>query len=204
MIISGLEVGMLGTNSYIIGCRQTREGAVIDPGDEGVRILDELTALKLKCKYIILTHGHGDHTGALLEVYKATGAKVLIHKNDAEKLNQPSRFSLILTGSSEVKKADICLQDGDQIKVGQLTLQVIHTPGHTPGCICLGVRDVLFTGDTLFHGSVGRSDLPGGSHTQLIDSIKTKLLVWPDSTRVYPGHGPASTIGNEKKINPFL
>lgn len=204
MILKGLEVGMLATNCYIAGCGETGIGAVIDPGDEGERVIEQLNKLGLKCRYIILTHGHVDHTGAVGDVHAATGAEVLVHRADAERLVNPARYSLLPVVSRKPKTADRLLEDGDKIQVGRITLEVIHTPGHTPGGICLRVGDVLFTGDTLFYGSVGRSDLPGGSHAELINSIKTKLLVFPDDTKVYPGHGPASTIGTEKKINPFL
>ncbi|SFR03048.1 MBL fold metallo-hydrolase [Desulfoscipio geothermicus] len=204
MIFTGLEVGPLGTNCYIIGCAETGFGAVIDPGDEDARILEQLQHLKLKCQYIILTHGHVDHIGAVGEVHAATGAAVCIHQADAERLVNPARYSLLPVDSVKPKTADRLLKDGDKIQVGKTTLEVIHTPGHTPGGVCLKTEDILFTGDTLFAGSVGRSDLPGGSHNQLINSIKTKLLAFPDATKVYPGHGPASTIGAEKKFNPFL
>ncbi len=205
MVFEGFGVGPMDANCYIIGCEETGIGAVVDPGAEGRRILSRLENHGLKCRYIILTHGHIDHVGSLNEVHQATGAEVLIHKEDAGMLTSPAQnLSLFMGSMLKFKAADRLLQDGDKIQVGNVTLEVIHTPGHTPGSICLKVGNDLITGDTLFAGSVGRSDFPGGSHTVLINSIKTKLLSFPDETKVYPGHGPASTIGAEKKFNPFL
>jgi len=205
LIFEGFEVGPMAANCYIIGCEKTAVGAVVDPGAEGGRILKQLERLKLKCKHIILTHGHVDHISALKEVREATGAEVMIHKDDAGMLTSPAQnLSLFMGSMLKFKEADRLLEDGEKIKVGNVTLEVIHTPGHTPGGICLKVGNDLISGDTLFAGSVGRSDFPGGDHNVLINSIKTKLLAFPDETKVYPGHGPASTIGQEKKINPFL
>lgn len=205
MILEGFEVGPIAANCYIIGCEKTALGAVVDPGAEGGRILKRLESLNLKCKYIILTHGHVDHIGALKEVREATGAEVIIHKDDAGMLTSPAQnLSLFMGTMLKFDAADRLLEDGDKIQVGNLTLEVIHTPGHTPGGICLKLGNDLITGDTLFAGSVGRSDFPGGDHNVLINSIKSKLLIYPDDTNVYPGHGPASTIGQEKKTNPFL
>ncbi|WP_243276933.1 MBL fold metallo-hydrolase [Desulfallas sp. Bu1-1] len=205
MIFEGFGVGPMDSNCYIIGCEKTRTAAVVDPGAEGGRILRRLESLGLTCKYIIITHGHIDHIGALKEVQQATGAEVLIHKDDAGMLTSPAQnLSLFMGSMLKFKEADRLLEDGDKIQVGDITLEVIHTPGHTPGGICLKVGQDLITGDTLFAGSVGRSDFPGGNHNVMINSIKTKLLVFPDSTRIYPGHGPSSTIGAEKRHNPFL
>jgi glyoxylase-like metal-dependent hydrolase (beta-lactamase superfamily II) len=205
MILEGLAVGGMGSNCYIIGCDQTKEAAVVDPGAEGRRILDRLGRLGLKCTKIILTHGHVDHIGALREVLEATGAEVLIHELDGDMLTSPSKnLSMFMGALLKFKGADRLLKDGDNIQVGTVNLEVIHTPGHTPGGICLKVGDDLLTGDTLFAGSIGRSDFPGGNHNQLINSIKTKLLGFPGKTRVFPGHGPASTIDEEKRFNPFL
>ncbi|MEW5953988.1 MAG: MBL fold metallo-hydrolase [Bacillota bacterium] len=205
MILEGLAVGGMGSNCYIIGCDQTKEAAVVDPGAEGRRILDRLGRLGLKCTKIILTHGHVDHIGALREVLEATGAEVLIHELDGDMLTSPSKnLSMFMGALLKFKGADRLLKDGDNIQVGTVNLEVIHTPGHTPGGICLKVGDDLLTGDTLFAGSIGRSDFPGGNHNQLINSIKTKLLDFPGKTRVFPGHGPASTIDEEKRFNPFL
>lgn len=206
MIFEGFGVGPMDANCYIIGDEKTGEAAVVDPGAEGRRILGRLEKLGLQCKYIILTHGHVDHVGALKEVHEATGARVLIHTEDAGMLTSPAQnLSLFMGSMLKFKAADRLLQDGDKIEVGGVTLEVLHTPGHTPGGICLVVPGQgVITGDTLFAGSVGRSDFPGGSHNVLINSIKTKLLDFPDDTKVYPGHGPASTIGAEKKYNPFL
>ncbi|WP_449240688.1 MBL fold metallo-hydrolase [Desulfoscipio gibsoniae] len=204
MIFERIEVGPLATNCYIIGCSETGIGAVIDPGDEGEIILDKLKNLQLQCKYIILTHGHVDHIGALDEVHAATGAEVLMHAGDAERLANPARYSVLPVDSLKLPGADRLLKDGDKIQVGGIILEVLHTPGHTPGGICLKTGNILMTGDTLFACSVGRTDLPGGSHQALISSIKNKLLDFADETKVYPGHGPASTIGAEKRFNPFL
>lgn len=205
MILEGFGVGPMDSNCYIIGCKEKRVAAVVDPGAEGKRILAKLDQLKLKCKYIILTHGHVDHIGALNEVQQATGAKVLIHKDDAAMLTNPAHnLSLFMGSPLKCKQADQLLEDGDRVKVGNVNLDIFHTPGHTPGGICIKLGSNLITGDTLFAGSVGRSDFPGGNHNVMINSIKTKLLHYPDETKVYPGHGPASTIGLEKKHNPFL
>lgn len=205
MIFEGFSVGPMDSNCYIVGCEKTGIAAVIDPGAEGGRILRRLEKLGLTCKYIVITHGHIDHIGALQQVQQATGAEVLIHKDDAGMLTSPAQnLSLFMGSMLKFKEADRLLEDGDLIKVGEVTLEVLHTPGHTPGGICLKVGQDLITGDTLFAGSVGRSDFPGGNHNVMIDSIKTKLLVFPDSTRIYPGHGPSSTIGAEKIHNPFL
>ncbi|AEF95100.1 beta-lactamase domain protein [Desulfotomaculum nigrificans CO-1-SRB] len=205
MLIETLPVGNLEANCYIIGCPETDQAAIVDPGDEARRILAQVAKLGLTVSAIILTHGHYDHIGAVAELKKATGAPVMIHRQDSEMLTKPAlNLSAWLGEDIELKPADRLLEDGDLIKVGNLTLEVLHTPGHTPGGICLKVGGDVFTGDTLFAQSVGRSDFPGGSHTTLINSIKQKLLVLPDDTMIYPGHGPASTIGQEKRLNPYL
>lgn len=205
MIFEGFPVGALEANCYIIGDKDTGEAAVVDPGGDAQRILNKLKKHNLNCRYIILTHAHWDHIGDLDKVQKATNAQVLIHAEDARALQNPKRnFSFFMGSSSSFPAPDRVLQDKDVIKVGKLTIEVIHTPGHTPGGISLKVGDNLITGDTLFAGSVGRSDFPGGSHKQLIKSIKEKLLLYPPETKVWPGHGPDSTIGDESKYNPFL
>ena len=205
MIFEGFSVGPMESNCYILGCEKTLQAAVVDPGDEGHKILKRLEELKLKCTAIILTHGHVDHIGALKEVHSATGASVMIHTEDADMLTNPSRnLSMFMGGNIKLKAADRLLNDGDTIEVGTVVIKVMHTPGHTRGGICLEAEGRLITGDTLFAGSIGRSDFPGGNHNQLIASIKSRLLNYPPQTPVYPGHGPSSTIGSEIKYNPFL
>jgi len=205
LIFEGLSVGPMDNNCYIIGCEETREAAVIDPGAEGGRILHKLEDLKLKCSYIILTHGHADHLGALGQVLDATGAQVMIHGGDADMLISPGRNLSMFTGMSlKFKAADRLLKDGDTVLVGKIELKIFHTPGHTQGGISILAGGKLITGDTLFAGSVGRSDFPGGNHDQLIKSIKEKIMVFPPETPVYPGHGPSSTVGEEGRHNPFL
>lgn len=206
LLFDGFSVGPWESNCYIIGCDQTKEGAVVDPGADAGRIMSRAKRLGLKINKIILTHGHPDHLSALDEVQSATGAKVYIHSADAGMLTDSRRnLSFYMGQSMEFQKADVLLNDGDRIQVGEITIEIIHTPGHTPGGISLKIADdIIITGDTLFAGSVGRSDFPGGSHRQLINSIKTRLLKFPPNTKVFPGHGPASTIGEEMRYNPFL
>lgn len=205
LIIKGFEVGPIAANCYIIGCEETRDAAVIDPGADAPRIMQWLKKLNLNCKYIILTHGHIDHIGAVGGVYEQTGAQVLIHTKDADMLTNPNSNLSWMTGAKmKVKAADRLLEQGDKIQIGKLTIEVIHTPGHTQGGITLKVENNLITGDTLFAGSIGRTDFPGGNYIQLIGMIKTKLMIFPPTTSVFPGHGPMTTIGDEAKYNPFM
>jgi len=205
MIHRKLIVGPLATNCYIVGAESSREGVIIDPADEAKVILREVKDLALDIKLIILTHGHFDHTGALKEVKETIGAEVAMHKDDAAHLREYSLAGEQFGLSYPVPPApDRLLQDGDSIDVGDLHFSVLHTPGHTPGGICILVDGVVFSGDTLFNYGVGRCDLPGGSYSRLMDSIHTRLMTLPDDTIVCPGHGPSTTIGAERQGNPFL
>ncbi|HRY12191.1 MAG TPA: MBL fold metallo-hydrolase [Syntrophomonadaceae bacterium] len=206
MILMGLEISSMGVNCYIVGCEETREVAVIDPGGNARAILNMLKENDLKAVYIINTHGHIDHIGANKGVKDATGAQILIHEADAKMLvNSASNLSFLMGSGVTSPAADRLLKDGDKIKIGNtVELDVIHTPGHSPGGVCLKTDDIIFVGDTLFQGSIGRTDFPGGSYNQLIQNIKNKLLCYDDDVIAYPGHGPATTIGFERKHNPFL
>ena len=191
MILKCFKVGWLSTNCYVIGCEETKEAAIIDPGfenkTEADRILCFIKNNQFQIRYIINTHNHPDHTSGNLIIKKATNAPILIHRNNSKPI-----------------QADKELQEGDIIQIGNIKLVVLHTPGHTPDGICLLGHNFVFTGDSLFHGSIGRTDFPGGSYKDLIQSIKIKLLSLPDNFKIYPGHESFSTIGNEKKFNPFL
>ncbi|MEK6589395.1 MAG: MBL fold metallo-hydrolase [Nitrospinota bacterium] len=205
-IIETKIVGALEANCYILGCKNHGKATVIDPGDNSEEILDFIKDKGLKLDCIINTHSHADHVGANGKVKEASGAPILIHKEDSDFLiSEANRELAAFYGVNPSPRADRLLTDGDIIEIcPDISLKVIHTPGHSPGGICLLYDSILFTGDTLFSGSIGRSDLSGGSQDKLINSIKNKLMILDDNIKVFPGHGPSSTIGDEKKYNPFV
>jgi len=205
LIIKTLALGPIMANCFIVGCENTKSAVVIDPGDEVNKILLALADAKLTVKYIINTHGHFDHVGANKRLKDATGAPILIHKSDADMLAQVSLSAMAFGMSGENSPpADRTIGEGDKITFGDITLTVLHTPGHSLGGVSLHSNGVVFVGDSLFAGSIGRTDFPGGDYDTLIRSIKTKLFPLGDDVVVYSGHGPATTIGREKRFNPFL
>ena len=205
MQLSRLVVGPLQVNCYIIFDEKTKEAIVIDPGDDAQDILRLVNSKGLKVKYIVNTHAHFDHVGANKLLKEATGAELLIHEGDSALLgattNQARMFGMTATSSP---KADRYVKHGDVITAGDVTLTVLHTPGHSAGGISLVGDGVVFTGDALFAGSIGRTDLMGGDLMTLVTAIKEHLMVLPDDTVVLSGHGPQSTIGEERAENPFL
>ena len=204
VIVETLTVGLYETNCYIYASRQGREAFVIDPGEDGAAILDRANQLDLKITKILLTHGHIDHTGGLRDLKTATGAEIGIHSEDAGILQDTMLSAMLGISKSLPPDPDFLFEDGQHITMAGLTLTVLHTPGHTRGSVSLLGDGLIFTGDTLFRQGIGRTDLPGGSYTDLMKSIKNRLLTLPEEIRAYPGHGPATTIGDEKLFNPWL
>ena len=205
MIIKNLAVGPIMANCYILGCDDSRDAAVIDPGDETAKILAVLAEKRLEVRYIINTHGHFDHVGGNKKLKAATGADILIHSLDESMLGRLASSAASFGLSAENSPpADRTIAEGEEITFGKITLRVLHTPGHTPGGISLHTDGVVFVGDTLFAGSIGRTDFPGGDYDTLISSIRQKLFALDDTVKVLSGHGPETTIGHEKRHNPFV
>ena len=205
MIIKTLAVGPIMANCYIVGCDNTKQAAVIDPGDDSDRILMTLAESKLTVKYILNTHGHFDHVGANRRMKDATGAELMIHAQDAPMLDSLPQAAASFGMSAESSPPpDKTIDDGDAITFGDITFKVLHTPGHSPGGVSFHADGVVFVGDTLFAGSIGRTDFAGGDFDTLIASVKNKLFPLGDDVTVYTGHGPTTTIGQEKRMNPFL
>ena len=208
MIFNQYEVGNFSVFCYLIGDEEAGEGLFIDPADDTDKLLSEAKSHGLTIKYIVNTHAHVDHIMGNSEMVKKTGAKIVIHEEDAPLLVRQPQDLLIMFRAKPSPPADILVKDNSVIRVGKIGLKVLHTPGHSPGGICLYADSKVFTGDTLFVGGVGRSDLPGGSWPLMLRSIQTKLLTLPDETIVLPGHNygaaPTSTIKNERLHNPFL
>jgi glyoxylase-like metal-dependent hydrolase (beta-lactamase superfamily II) len=208
MRIEQFSVGMMEVCCYVVSCSQTKEAVIIDPGGGESEILGYCTENGLQVKYLIATHGHPDHVCGNARLQKETGARILMHHDDASFFWQPETkqyFSML--GLPQSPTPDELVKDDDRIHFGTEQLQVIHTPGHTPGGICLYSEPNCFTGDTLFAGGVGRTDFPGGSTEELLNSIRNRLLTLPQDTIVWPGHGyggSRSTIGAEAAGNPFL
>lgn len=208
MIVKQYEVGRFAIFSYLIGDEEAKEGLLIDPADDIDLLLSEAESYGLEIKYIVNTHGHVDHVMGNEKMAKRTKAEIVIHEKDADGLTHAPDYLLEMFGATLSPRADLLVREGDVIQAGQVSLEVIHTPGHSPGGISLHLNGMIFTGDTLFVGSVGRTDIPGSSFAELERSIREKLYALPGNTIVFPGHNygptPTSTIQHERRNNPFV
>ncbi len=205
MELHSIALGPFQANAWLLVDGGTRHAMLIDPGDEPETLLSWIGEKGVELKYLIATHGHLDHVAASREVAAEFGLKLHIHKNDLPILSRlrDSRLGLGLPPVDPPESTEI-LEEGKEIRLGNLSFRVVHTPGHTPGSVCIHGHGLIFTGDLIFMGSVGRTDLPGGNTEELKLSLKRKITVLPDETRILPGHGPETTVGNEKRMNFFL
>ena len=205
MIIKTLNMGEFRVNNYLVIDEETSQAAIIDAGGDYELTVSEAKKYNAKIKYVLNTHGHLDHIAGDYDLQTKEGARVFVHKDDLSLVNSlKQHLQLFGMPDYEIPKVDEFVEDGQIITLGNLEFKVIHTPGHSQGGVCYLIDDNLFSGDTLFAESVGRTDLPGGSYEQLMKSIKEKLFTLDDSVKVFPGHGAASTIGHEKRYNPFF
>lgn len=204
MFLHKIPAGVMEVNCYLIGDDSSGKAAVIDPGGDEDKIISALDENGFELVYIILTHGHGDHIGGVEELREKTGAPVYIHRDDLSMIKDKRKNYSASMGMAVEFETDHFVADGDQLPLGGLKLEIIHTPGHSRGGICIKADQVLFTGDTLFSNSIGRTDLYGGNHEQLVNSIKEKLMILSDEITVFPGHGPATRIGIERLTNPYI
>jgi hydroxyacylglutathione hydrolase len=206
MIVETLQLGPVGTNCFIVGDEAGGQAAVVDPGDDAPRIFAALARLGLTATLIVATHAHFDHVGGVRGVREATGAPFLIGESEVPALGAAAEIALAVFGISIAAPPapDRTLRAGDDLVMGGRAFRVVHTPGHSPGHICLLAPGAAFVGDVVFQGSIGRTDLPGGDHHALLRSIARHILTLPDDTVLYNGHGPATTVGRERRTNPFL
>ncbi len=203
--VHAMEVGPLAVNCYIVEHIASRKAAVIDPGDDGEAILREIGRLGASVEKILLTHGHFDHVGAVGLLREKTGAALHIHEADVKRMKSArSQGMLFGLRIPKTPDPDVLVGEGDRVAFGTLEFLVVHTPGHTPGCVSYILGETAFVGDLIFAGSIGRTDLPGGDYDTLIRAVREKIFVLPEHTVLFPGHGPATTVGEEKRSNPFF
>ena len=204
MILEKIVESGMGENTYIVGNNNTKKCIVVDPGARFIDIINFVKKSDLSIEYIVLTHGHGDHITNVLALKEATGAKIVAHEDEREILNDKRKnLSASLPSNTVELDADIYVKDNDILKVGDMKLKFIHTPGHTPGSMCVKIGNHMLTGDTLFAGSIGRTDFYGGDYKKMEKSLK-KLGKHDDDITIYPGHGPSSKLKTEKMTNPFM
>ncbi len=205
LVLKKVVVGSMSENAYIVGSEESGECILIDPGAQADLILQAVEEAGLRVALMVNTHGHGDHNGAVKEIKERTSAEFRIHQSDVRVMAASMSWAPMMIPDYEMPPPpDGFLSDGDELCMGEVTLRVLETPGHTPGSVCFYGEGTVFTGDTLFKGSIGRFDLDGGDGPQLLESIESRLLTLPDATVVLPGHGEGSTMGDERRSNPFL